>query len=437
MDLTRWWVGYILEEEQEPKGVMMMNVRYLDRPVLSEREAEFREAHRYVIELNQSIKRNVPANLNFEKLASEVPYRECMHDETVPRAVLFLPVIHGCSWKHKCGGCLNCGMAQGMNIDLPSALAVKPVLDRVATWVVRQKESPAWVCIYNEGSFLNPDELHQLAQRLILEITADTGFVRRITIESRPEFITEEALKTASQIATSHGVEIEIGQGVEVRNNFVRRCCINKGFSWDTFERKVKAIAECEGLRSLAYVLLKPPFLTEREAIDEAIRTIQECFRIGVDAVSLEAMSIQEWTLVEYLWLREFYRVPMLWSVIYVLSKVAPLGEVRIGGEPETYFPYSLRAAHNWGACGGKCNARIWDRFRRYNETHDPNYLTESSCECEEGWSREINKDRHEDGELENRVAQRIISVVQSSLSTGDYLTRKILTGGRNDYEGH
>lgn len=415
----------------------MMEVRQLDRPVLSEREAECREAHQYILELDQSIRKYIPINLNFEKLASEVIYREWMHDETVPRTVMFLPVIHGCEWKHKYGGCLNCGMAKGINIDLPSALAVKPVLDRVATWVVTQEGFPEWVCIYNEGSFLNPKELDPLAQRFILEIAAEMSSVNRITIESRPEFITEEALKTAKQIATSHKVEIEIGQGVEVRNDFIRRSCINKGFSWDTFERKVKAIAEHEGLRSLAYVLLKPLFLTEYEAINEAIRTIQECFRIGVDAVSLEAMSIQEWTIVEYLWLKGFYRLPMLWSVREVVSEVAHLGEVRIGGEPVTYFPYSLRAAHNWGACGGKCNERIWDRFRRYNETHDLNYLAESSCECEEEWSREINKDRHGDGELANRVTQRIISVVQSSLSTEDYLIQKILTGGRNHYEGH
>jgi len=126
--------------------------------------------------------------------------------------------------------------------------------------------------------------------------------------------------------------------GVEVRNDLVRKLAVNKGFSWASFAEKVSSIAKRKNLRSLAYVLVKPLFLTESEAIKEGTRTTEECFKIGVDAVSLETMSIQEWTLVEYLWLLDLYDLPSLWTVLQIASDTCKLGDLRIGGEPETFL---------------------------------------------------------------------------------------------------
>jgi hypothetical protein len=312
-------------------------------------------------------------------------------------------------------------MSQGGGVRLPSAPATKAIIDRITSLHVNQ-EAPEWICLYNEGSFLNPVELPHSAQRFIIEMIAEIPSVRRITIESRPQFITAEALKILTSVST-FGVEIEIGIGVEVSNDFVRHYCINKGFSWAEFETAVGIISKYKGLRALAYVLLKPPFLSESEAIDEAVKTIYKCFQVGTSAVSLEIMSIHEWSLVEYLWLKRFYELPMVWSAIDTVLKTEKFGEVRIGGEPETYFPKSLFAAHH---CE-RCTERVWTAIRHYNESHNINYLTELFCECREKWVKMIKEERRNEEEIENSIRHRISNLKNIPLSFADYLKEKIL----------
>ena len=46
----------------------------------------------------------------------------------------------------------------------------------------------------------------------------------------------------------------------------------------------------------IAYVILKPPFLSEQEAITEAISTIGFANEIGFERISLEPMTIHGYT---------------------------------------------------------------------------------------------------------------------------------------------
>ena len=380
-----------------------------------------RKLHRKLVTLHHQIRQHSPPCLAMNRVVSQVNYREWMHGKTVKRVVLFLPVIRGCQWRLSCGGCFPCGMAYGLGInpEHPS-IEIKPVVEKTIEWLVGE-EAPEWVCVYNEGSFLNPWELSPFAQSVILTLIAQIESVKRITIESRPEFITPDSLKPLEEITNTYGVEVEIGIGIEVRNDFVREVCVNKGFSWEEFGRGIKAIRE-RGLRSLAYVFLKPPFLTEREAIEEAVSTVEACFNEGVDAISLEVASIHEWTLLEYLWLKGFYRVPWLWSALEVVRRVWDIGEIRIGGEPQTYFPQSEKAAYN---CD-ECTKRIWMNIRHYNETHVLEHLQNGSCKCREEWIEEISLNDKVKKSLEERIIERI-KEIEGKLNIEDYLLRKSL----------
>lgn len=386
------------------------------------------DAHRKLIGLNQTIRGYTKVNLEYRTLSQVVNYGEWMKNRAVKRTAIFLPILHGCGWKQKCGGCFNCGMAQGLNITLPSAYYIYPIPDIITSWCSNPDSSPEWVCIYNEGSYLNPEELSIRAAHTILEIVAEVESVKRITIESRPEFVTEESLEWLRDLSLTYGCEVEIGLGVEVGNDFVRQYCINKGFTWQEFEEKVRVMTKY-GIRSLAYILLKPPFMSESEAIEESIRTIKSCFQKGVNAVSLEIMSIHAWTIVEYLWLKGLYELPSLWSVIDITSKVANLGELRIGGEPATYYPKSLTTAYNCEIC----TRRIWRRIRQYNEHHNLSILTECSCICKEAWYQKVNEGRNQEGNLKKVVSERLFKISTTCLSLQDYITNKIMKGENHE----
>jgi radical SAM enzyme (TIGR01210 family) len=340
-----------------------------------------------------------------------------MNGVTVRRLIMVSPVLYGCQYRQENGGCFSCGEAYGLGRTPEVALTVKPIVDEVLKMILNSKQSPEWICWYVEGSNLNAIECPREALEIILTLFASIPSVKRITIESRPEFVTDEVLDLLQKKVIESGVEIEIGIGVETRSDFIRKYCFNKGetFTWKIFEQTVHKIKEKKGLRVLAYVSLKPPFLTEKVSITEAMETIRECFKINVDAVSLELVSIQEFTLVEYLWLKGLYRTPWLWSAIEIVRNTQDSGEIRIGGEPYTYFPASKRAAHN---CA-RCTARVWKTIRNYNETHRLDLFNALACDCKEEWSRLINN------EPPSTTEERIINA-SHNLSLEDYISLKL-----------
>jgi radical SAM enzyme (TIGR01210 family) len=351
-----------------------------------------------------------PSKVGFTKL-----YKEWMHGKTVNRLVIFSPVIFGCEYRLNTGGCSICGEALGIG-RRPSLLqAIKPIIDLISRWSLK----PEWVCWYIEGNILNPNEFPTQALEICLRLFAEQG-VRRVTIESRPEYITDNILDSLEKIGKSCNLEIEIGIGLETSDDFIRDLCIFKGFTLNDFKGAVRRIMQHENLRVLAYVLLKPPFIEEAEAILDAERSINQAFKLGVHAVSLELTSIQQFTILEYLYLKEYYRPPWLWSAIEVLQNVYKLGEVRVGGEPETYFPQSARAAYN---CE-KCTTRVWESLRKYNETHSLSYLKELSCDCKEKWFKKVNNGIELEN-MKNNIIKRITSLA-NDLCLEEYLKLKL-----------
>jgi radical SAM enzyme (TIGR01210 family) len=347
-----------------------------------------------------------------------------MNGKPARRRVVVSPVIHGCQYRQETGGCFPCGEFYGLGKTPELVISVKPIIDEVLRWRHKSDESPEWVCWYVEGSNLNERECPRDALKTILTVIANVPSVQRITVESRPEYVSDEALDILEEVASEYNKEIEVGIGVEVYDDFIRKYCFNKGetFTWKLFKYIVKKIKERTPLlRVLAYVILKPPFLTEKEGIEEAIKTIDECFKVGVDSVSLEIMSIHEFTLVEYLWLRNLYRPPWLWSALEVIERTFEKGEIRIGGEPETYYPASTRAAYN----DEKCTARIWKTIRQYNETHNINLFKVLSCECKEEWYQVVEEKSN------STLRDRIIKIA-NQLNVDDYISRKLydLMGG-------
>jgi radical SAM enzyme (TIGR01210 family) len=106
-----------------------------------------------------------------------------------------------------------------------------------------------------------------------------------LVLETRPEFVTEEKVREIKRLIPDK--HIELGVGLEIKDDFYRRICINKGFSLQRYNSAANIITKYLNLRT--YVLLKPLFLTEKEAIEQAIETIEYAFASGTTTVSLEA----------------------------------------------------------------------------------------------------------------------------------------------------
>lgn len=291
----------------------------------------------------------------------------------------------GCIWANT-GGCTVCGEFSGSNLsesikaDTHIAQFIRTCAEEVGIY------KPAWLRIYNEGSFLNPYELAIEAQEKIIEAASNIRGVERITIESRPEFITSESLN-ALRSKLRQRVELEIGMGLETKNDIIRNVLINKGESFYLYKKALKALKE-HRTRGLAYVLLKPPFFSELDAVRDAESTIEFAFECGFDAVSLEPVSIHNFSFIDLLYCQGLYQPPWLWSVVRVVKDTFRFGEIRIGGLE--YYPRPKTVAHNRHISGDGCNHIFWNVIGMYNATHNPDLFSLLLCGCAAQWEQEL-----------------------------------------------
>lgn len=288
----------------------------------------------------------------------------------------------GCVWA-KNGGCTMCGEFEGSAKDagIPDYIHIAQFAKAIADLVPEYK--PTWLRINQEGNYANSFETASIAQTTILGLAAQIKGIERITIESRPQYLTESILKEYARIISPHNIELEIGMGFEAADDVVRNICVNKGENLNDFKKVVELMTDYN-IRSLAYVLLKPPFLTENEAIDVAIQSIVSATEMGFQRISLEPMSIHRFTVVDALERTNSYHVPWFWSIIKVVEQCSEIQDLGIGGIG--YFPPSLYQAHNH--CK-HCNTEVAKVLAEYTKTRDTSVFSSLSCSCKLEWEEE------------------------------------------------
>jgi radical SAM enzyme (TIGR01210 family) len=252
------------------------------------------------------------------------------------------------------------------------------------------KKPPLSVKIYTSGSFLDNEEIPTDARYEILTIISEDERIREVVLESRPEYVTNAVLSDVRRLLGDRS--IEIGMGLESASDTVRTLCINKNFDLEMFKSALKTAKNFNiGMR--AYVLLKPPLLTERDALLDAISTVQEARTLGVTTVSLNPVNVQKDTLVEKLWTRGNYRPPWLWSVLKVLREASSITDEWMKIVCDPVAGGKRRGAHN---CG-KCDSDIVDAIRHFSVSQDPSVLEGLTCDCVNQWKHVL---KHEDFSL-------------------------------------
>ncbi len=291
----------------------------------------------------------------------------------------------GCEWASN-GGCTMCGEFEGSTKGkiVSAEFHIAQFASAVSKYIV--KYNPEWIRIYQEGNYINSNEIENSAQLTILRLSSLIGGIQRITIESKAKYLTQDNVQELKN-AVTRDVELEIGMGFEGENDIVRNVCVNKGESIENYKNAV-SILKNKGVRSLAYVLLKPPFMSESEAIEEAITTIQVAHEIGFDAVSLEPASIHRYTLLHALNLEGLYQLPWLWSVVKVAQNVHDITDFRIGGVG--FYPRPITVAHNKHSNGkDDCNEELWSAIKEYGKFRKIEIFDDLDCICKKEWEKE------------------------------------------------
>ena len=298
----------------------------------------------------------------------------------------------GCRWA-RAGGCTMCGYVaesvEGGTVAHEDLMAqVEKCLDherehaddlRAADGTDEQPRA-GQIKIYTSGSFLDEREVPAETRAAIAETFADR---ERMVVESLPDFVERGKIEDF----TDRGIDTDVAIGLETATDRVRHDCVNKYFDFSEFERAAEAAAEA-GAGIKAYLLMKPPFLSESEAIEDMKRSIRRCAAVeNCHTVSMNPTNVQRHTMVEDLYFGDGYRPPWLWSVAEVLEATADV-DVIVVSDPVGHG--SDRGAHN---CG-ECDDRVQRAIKDFDLRQDPSVFEQVDCECELTWAEVRERER-------------------------------------------
>lgn len=175
-----------------------------------------------------------------------------------------------CPWR-----CLMCDLWRETT---PERIPQGAVLDQI-DGALRQAPAAEWIKLYNAGSFFDAGaiptaDLPGIAQRV--------QAFRRLVVECHPTLVGPRVLEFRSRLEST---QLEVALGLETAHPEVLRR-LNKGMTVDDFRRAAGFLVEA-GISVRAFVLVKPPFQEDEDALEWALRTVDLAFESGASVVSL------------------------------------------------------------------------------------------------------------------------------------------------------
>ena len=289
---------------------------------------------------------------------------------------LVLPTV-GCYWARRVdGGCRMCNYLADAPGKPPSQEQLLETTKKVVDKALLGLEYPVALKFFTSGSFLDSEEVSSFVRRELVRYVAERDEIVEIVVESRPEFVTSDSLVDL-QVGGDKYVEVAIG--LESFDEHVRNFCVNKGVTLEMFEKALNLLRE-NGLGVKVYLLLKPPYITEKAAYNDVIKSLVEMERFGVDTVSINPCTVHKGTETEKLFRRGEYRPPWLWTILKVLRKGSKHGYRLLCDPVAAGKP---RGPHNCGLCDQNVKAVI----ETFSTTQDRDVLAEPlTCRCQEEW---------------------------------------------------
>jgi archaeosine synthase beta-subunit len=187
--------------------------------------------------------------------------------EVVPVGTIFL-TNKECPWR-----CLMCDLWKNTLTErVPSGAIPQQIragLKQLGIGVRHLK-------LYNSGSFFDPQAIPPEDHASIAELVRD---FENVVVESHPTLIGPKVLAFASEVM------LEVAMGLETAHpETLAR--LNKRMTLDQFARAAEFLVR-SSVAVRAFVLIKPPFLEEEEAVEWAMKSVDFAFDCGASVVSL------------------------------------------------------------------------------------------------------------------------------------------------------
>jgi len=182
-----------------------------------------------------------------------------------------------CPWR-----CLMCDLWRHTLEETVPVGAIPEQLERaLAADQVEHPRRAQWLKLYNAGSFFDSQAI-PAADWPKLALKAQS--FERLVVECHPKLIREDRILPFHRLLGS-GTRLELALGLETAHPEVLER-LNKGIDREVFQRSAHWIRHHD-MDLRVFVLVKPPFLNESEALEWACRSIDFAFDCGANTISL------------------------------------------------------------------------------------------------------------------------------------------------------
>ena len=218
--------------------------------------------------------------------------------------------------------------------------------------------------LYNSGSFFDtgaiPDEDYHAIAGLV-------SHFERVIVESHPHFIGEKTLLFRDLLKPA----LQVAVGLETVHPEVLPG-LNKKMDLADFERSITFLNK-HGITTRAFILLRPPFLSEEEGVQWAKKSIDYAFRVGVNICTIIPVRSGNGAM-EFLASMGFFAQPGIPS----LEKVSEYG-IKLNAGPVFADLWDIDRFSSCNECLDERKQRL-EKMNLHQKTYPP-----VECSCGEG----------------------------------------------------
>ncbi len=170
--------------------------------------------------------------------------------------------------------CLMCDLWKNTTDDTVASGAIPVQIE----WALSRLPPAKHIKLYNSGNFFDSKAIPLSDYAAVASLLA--GF-ETVIVECHPKLINERCLEFRDMLKP----DLQIALGLEtVHPEILQK--LNKGMDLIDFEKSIHFLTK-HRIASRAFILLRPPFLTEAEGVLWAKRSLDFAFGVGVECCAV------------------------------------------------------------------------------------------------------------------------------------------------------
>lgn len=260
------------------------------------------------------------------------------------------------------------------------------------------------VTIYTNGNFFVDQEVSPKARQHIYQQISKSR-AKILIVESLPQFITKDIITEAQTHLGDKQLSVSIG--LQSSDDLVRELAINSTTTKQAFEQAIDLLHKAN-YRYAAFLMVKPPFLTEQEAITDAVNSVKYLNDLDILDPMLCATKVGPNTVVDLLAKDGKFSPPWLWTVIEILRQLQTIAPTSKPIIATSLLQHDRNVNFACPQNCNKCSQPILDAMQTYNMTRNLEPLLQIHCDCYNDYQKAMIQEQKELGELP--LIERIIN---------------------------